>query len=603
MHDNNPKGNEKKGNNGNNPTRQMPNIYMPQLIGGQVPNRLQAFNLGNPPPIPALGNAMNPPERQILLEDIQWPEYEQLFGPENQQMEPVQQAQPEQQVVQPANDGLRDVHNLNDPRVLESWNDYVDSTKLAKGTRSHYKNYVGWFFHYMEMKNISNPSADDVLNYIMYEKVVNDTKIGTARNIISKIRQFFNWAYERNIYGVVRLPIGVVDEIYEEGNQVPQELSDPNSEDDEVRVLEKLLGSVSQQLPPIGENRQLQQPQNVFGALQQAQANIELQQKKDRLNEMLNELAGLNRLDDPRIKKAWKLYLDICMVERNINYMYSIKPHVKGFINYLEKESISTPSSEDILNFIEERKRVDDIAFSTAHSLLGGIQFFFRFVSESGIYDDDASFGLKLMHIKKIYGLEAPSVKKPCVMGPRVMRPCVIGPRVMRPRVMKNLAMQRRQKFEQMMQNNYPGYKLDPGYIKRYINDTKANPDYYKQLISLEKYLEENDISELVINDIVTFIMFNKDMFKSYQSILDFLRKQLKPFFAWTSREKTSDGQILYPDIGKFLDGVDLIDALLMKLYPNDHVKNKQQYKVRPEYIRDLMECLGLETESSEEEQ
>ena len=437
MHYNNPKDNEKKGNNGNNPTRQMPNIYMPQLIGGQVPNRLQAFNLGNPPPIPALGripnmdnlrglninnvpgNAINPPERQIFLEDIQLPEYEKLFGPENQQMEPVRQAQPGQQVVQPVNDDLRDVHNLNDPRVLGSWNDYVDSIQRAEKTCLNYKRYVKQFFDYMVVNDILNPSKNDVLNYIRQKKA-NGAKQSVAKEIIISIRQFFTWAYERKICDSVYLPRGEVNKIYKEDNQVHQELSDPNSEDDEYRALEKLLGSVSQQLPPIRGNRRLQQPQNVFGVLQQVQVNIELPAKKKLLNEKLSKLAKLNRLDDPRIKEAWELYLDIYIVEKdiNINNKHNFKSYVNGFIKYLKEKSISTPSRKDILDFIGNRRMVDDITFGTALNLLSSIRLFFRFVSEFGIYDD-VSFGLKQMDIRKIYGLAANPVKKTSAMQRR----------------------------------------------------------------------------------------------------------------------------------------------------------------------------------------
>lgn len=421
MHYNNPKDNEKKGSNGNNPIRQMPNIYMPQSIGGQVPNRLRAVNLGNLPPIPALGripnmdnlrglninnvpgNAINPPERQIFLEDIQLPEYEKLFGPENQQMEPVRQAQPGQQVVQPVNDDLRDVHNLNDPRVLESWNDYVDSIQRAEKTCLKYKRYVRSFLNYIKINNISNPSADNVLNYIRQEKA-NGVKEGCAKIVVTAIRLFFNWAYERKIYGIVRLPKGEVHKIYKEDNQVPQELSDPNSEDDEFQALEKLLGPVNQQLTPKKRGRpRLQKPQNVFGSLQQAQANIELQPKKNRLNEMLSELVEPNGIDDPRVMEAWNLYLDIYIVEKNQTNKHTIKSNVNIFIRYLKEKGISTPSREDILNFIENRRTVDCVSFETSLHSLYDIQFFFRFVSDFGIYDD-ASFGLTQMDIRKIYG-------------------------------------------------------------------------------------------------------------------------------------------------------------------------------------------------------
>lgn len=152
------------------------------------------------------------------------------------------------------------------------------------------------------------------------------------------------------------------------------------------------------------------------------------------------------------------------------------------------------------------------------------------------------------------------------------------------------------------MQGDYPSYKLDPKYITNYINDINGNPNYFKQLLSFKEYLEENNITQLNINDIVTFVVINKEVFNNRNSIFNFW-DQLKQFFAWTSRKTSLDGQILYPDVYKFLDGVDLVDALLMRLDPNNHVKNKQQDSLKTESLRNLMECLGFGTKSSSEEQ
>ncbi len=609
MHDNNPKDNEKGYGNENNPNRQMPKIYRPQLIGGQVPNRLQAVNLGNLPPVPMFGkipnmdnlrgqninplpqvmprDIVNPPKRQIFLEDIQLPGFEELFGQENQQIEPVQQVKPAQQVVQPTNGNFRYANDLNDPQVLKDWDDYLESIQLAKGTRYNYKRYIKWFFDYMKVQKISNPSLDDVLNYIRYEKVVKNTTIEAARIVISGIRRFFTWTSTYNMYPNIMLRVftNMVDEIYKEKNQVPQELSDPNSEDNEFRALEEILGAANQQLQPRRRGQQLK-PQNAFSGLQQAQDYIELQQKKDRLKEMLDSLAGLGRIDDPKVKEAWELYLGIYAAGKSTDYKYQIQLYVNEFLDCLEGDSKSNPSSENILGFIESIKKARGISCGTAQEFLYHIKFFFRFVSEFGIYDD-VSLGLTPMHIREIYGVVPPSKK------PRIRK--TLSSRVL-------LVMKKRQVFEQIMQEDYPNHKLDPEYITAYIHDIKGDSDYFKPLLCLREYLEKNHISELIINDITTFIVNNKDMFRTNGSIFNFL-EQLKQFFAWTSKNTSLDGQILYPDIGKFLDGVDLIDALLMRLDPNNHVKNKQQDRVKPGSIRDLMECLGLETESSSEEQ
>ena len=72
------------------------------------------------------------------------------------------------------------------------------------------------------------------------------------------------------------------------------------------------------------------------------------------------------------------------------------------------------------------------------------------------------------------------------------------------------------------MQNDYPTHKLDPGYITRYIDDTKANPNYFKQLLSFKEYLEENNITQLNINDITTFVVINKEVFNNRSSMLNF---------------------------------------------------------------------------------
>ena len=592
MFNSNPKDNDRENDNDNNSSSQMENIYKLRLMGGQVPNRVQAANLGNLPPVPMLGkvpnmdnpcvqrNIVNQPEQQ----DIQWPEFEELFGNENQKIEWAQPAQ----VIQPANRNFRYANNINDSQLIVDFDNYLISIGRAKATRGHYKDCLKKFFDYLRIEPIPSPSMNDVLNYIRYKRATQNVNIASAKDIILKLKRFFTWTSTFNMYPniMLRVSTNMVDEIYKEEDQVLQKLSDPNSEDDEFRALEELLGPANQQLQPIKRDHQLQQPQNVFSGLQRAQADIELQQKKDRLKEMLNDLAGLGRIDDPRVQEAWELHLDIYKVEKDIVANHPIKSSVNGFLDYLEGESRSTPSSKDILDFIEGRKITSNISYQTARCYLYGIKIFFKFVSEFGIYDD-ITLDLNNNRIYEIYGAAISRKKSHSRKAPSNK---------------VSFVMKKRQTFEQIMQEDYPNHKLDPEYITAYIHDIKGDSDYFKPLLCLKEYLEKNHISELIINDITTFIVNNRDMFRTRGSIFNFL-EQLKKFFAWTSKNTSLDGQILYPDIWRFLDGAELINALLMRLDPNNHVKNKQQDRVKPESIRDLMECLGLETEGSEDEQ
>ena len=580
MFSSNPKGNDKRNDNENNPNSQMKNAYRPQLMGGQVPNRVQGANLGKIPNMDnsyVQKNTVNQPEQQ----DIQWPEFEELFGNENQEPEPVQRAQP----VQPADGNFIYANNINDPQLIVDFDKYLASIGRAKTTRGNYKCCVRGFFDYLKIDPIPSPSMNDVLNYIRYKRATQNINIASAKDIILKLKSFFTWTSKYNRYPNIMLRVSknMVDKIYEEENQVPEELSDPNSEDDEFRALEKLLGPANQQLQPIRRGQQLQPPQNAFSGLQQAQDYIELQQKKDRLKEMLNSLAGLGRIDDPKVKEAWELYLDIYIVGKNTKYKYKIKSYINEFLDCLEGDSKSTPSSENILNFIKSIREARNVSCGTAINSLHHIRVFFKFVSKFGIYDDITS-RLQDKHIREIYGVVPPSKKPRISKAPSNKVPPVI---------------RKRQAFKQMMQKDYPNHKLDPNYITAYIHGIKGDSDYFKPLLCLKEYLEKNHISELIINDITTFIVNNRDMFRIRGSIFNFL-EQLKQFFVWTSKNTSLDGQILYPDIWKFLDGVDLIDALLMK-FDTNHTKNKHQDSVKPESIRDLMECLGLETESDSE--
>ena len=141
---------------------------------------------------------------------------------------------------------------------------------------------------------------------------------------------------------------------------------------------------------------------------------------------------------------------------------------------------------------------------------------------------------------------------------------------------------------------DYPEHKLDPDLIRQYAEKmdsslTKAQ----NNMLLFRDYLVAKRISQPTPSDVTLFILDNPLIFSTYGAVNSFLLA-LRAFFRQVSQTTGSNGQIMYPNISKYLDPTDLVNALLMRLYKDQHIQSSNLAKVNEGDINVLMKCLGL---------
>ena len=507
----------------------------------QVQSR-QAVQASRPAPQVQLCQIVQSPEKvqqvqQMLKEKI------------NQQMQQIMNAPHQARPIQQEETVFSHANNILDQQILDQWNAYVDVYSKGFNKYSLRKSLIRELFDYLAIEPVQKPLSNHILMFIELKIYKKSTPISvlTAKKLLGILMEFFGWTCALKIYpNIVRsIENEDIDEIYKANESVHQNHA------------ETINHANLQTIPTKRHYNPLQQPQIC------------------ELHREVDKFAMHCLINDDRVINAWNEYRNICnFKEKTISNSNTC---IAGFLDYLESttDGIENPQVKHILGYIKSIKpnRNNDryISFSYAEGILSRIKKYFEFLDEFNIYKNNITNSVNTKDLHIMYGHETSPVRK------------------------------RRLEFEDVMKNRYSTCKLNPNLISEYVGDYGEGLAAEKQnMLNFRDYLIANRISQPTPNDVTKFIVSNPKDFRCTSSIHLFLTT-LREFFRLTSQIKNANNQILYPNIDKFLDPINLVDALLYSIYRAGHSKNSTQDEVKPEDIKILRECLGIDAEGAEE--
>ena len=322
----------------------------------------------------------------------------------------------------------------------------------------------------------------------------------------------------------------------------------------QVRLMQQ-AGQLQQVVP--------NQPRQVV--LQQLIQQIEQAQSVKDLNKIRKNLAIHCDIDDEIVFEFLKKYGSIQSMEQDT--ISSIKSNAQSFCAYLRNTpnsgGIQNPTPQDVLEYIASLRSEEDstkpIKFKTAKPILSNLKSFFEFLKDIGVYNNNITKGLTDGNLYIMYRHETSPVCK------------------------------RRKDFWKVMKQ-YPNHTLDLRLFEQYIDNINVKaPIVKKALLKFKNYLANKGILQPSPDDVTMFFVKNPSLLKNCAYIQEFT-KNLKMFFKQTSETTAPNGQILYPDIGGYLDSSYWLDKLLKKLGDPDF----ELFEPINDIVNDMMECLGL---------
>ena len=330
--------------------------------------------------------------------------------------------------------------------------------------------------------------------------------------------------------------------------------------DEDIRALENIFGATDlqsnrmPQLPPIPQLPPVPQ----MTTIPRSQGNY----------------SHIDNILDTKVLGEWKAYVETQNF-KSIRTGSSKVQHVNEFFEYLRSrpQPIKKPSQNDIIEFVKNRHYTKEITLSTAKCIIGNIGNFFYWTSRLGIYPDIFTDNIT-KQIEEMYNQQSDNSSKI-------------------PGITTTIVLSRREKFQEIMKD-YPEHKLDPDLIRQYAEKmdsslTKAQ----NNMLLFRDYLVAKRISQPTPSDVTLFILDNPLIFSTYGAVNSFLLA-LRAFFRQVSQTTGSNGQIMYPNISKYLDPTDLVNALLMRLHKDQHIQSSNPTKVNEGDINVLMKCLKL---------
>ena len=336
--------------------------------------------------------------------------------------------------------------------------------------------------------------------------------------------------------------------------------------DEDIRALENMFGATDlqpkrmSQLPPVPQLPPIPQlpPVPQMTTIPRSKGNY----------------SHIDNILDTKVLEEWKAYVETQNFKSANTAVSKIK-QVNEFFEYLRSrpQPIKKPSQNDIIEFVKNIHYTKGITLSTAKGIIGNIGNFFYWTSRLGIYPDIFTDNIS-KQIEEMYNQQSDNLSKI-------------------PGITTTIVLSRREKFQKVMKD-YPEHKLDPDFISQYAEKmdsslTKAQ----NNMLLFRDYLVAKRISQPTPDDVTLFILDNPLIFSTHGAVNSFLLA-LRAFFRQASQTTGPNGQIMYPNISKYLDPIDLVNALLMRLHKDQHIQSSHLTKVNEGDIDFLIKCLKL---------
>ena len=345
-----------------------------------------------------------------------------------------------------------------------------------------------------------------------------------------------------------------------------------------IQALEDLLNTAPQIAPAINsqhliqirpQNQLQQKPQdeeneNVLANLQIINTAIKKREKRQQMLQLVRELTNINAINDNRILDAWYLYLDI--VEDRPPRHKSGKREVKLLFDYIDRTGHVKPDSNDVLECLRQYRDENNISIGTSDFKLIALKRFFNWTKAFNIYPNITQ-DLSIKDLRQIHGEEEADTVQILRRNARLL-----------------------------LENHDPDTVLNPNVIKTYL---RTHPHIgmreFEELKNFARYISGFNIQSPTTRTVTQFMISQnmRAVLNSYSAISKCVHT-FRNFFEWTSTIRDEHHNILYPNIGKYLDKIIWIDCLLLRIDPR-HKRNKQQDEFNGIVIDSLMNDLGID--------